>query len=97
MARAWFDHVTPTLEDIAAAKLDPGKHLPGSIAGTLSEAIANSLAGVRVTAGGIEYGTLPVRDVLGSLRADNWLYAHGDSGSVMGQEIKAHYSKLFKV
>ncbi len=95
MARRWFDHVTPTLEDIEAAKQDPSRHLPGSIAGTLSEAVWNSLAGVRVTAGGIEYGTLPVRDVLGSLRADNWLYAHGDPASAQGQEIKAKVREAF--
>src|SRR6185436_17666291 len=89
MARQWFDHVTPTLEDLEAARKDPSRHLPGSLAGTLSEAVYASLPGARVTAGGIEYGTLPVREVLGSLRADNWLYAHGDPKSAQGQEIKA--------
>ncbi len=95
MARHWFDHVTPSLEQIAEARKDPSIHIPGSIAGTLSQSMVDALPGVRVTAGGIEYGTLPVRDVLGSLRADNWLYAHGDPASAMGKEIKARVREAF--
>ncbi len=95
MARQWFDHVTPSLEQIADAKKDPSIHIPGSIAGTLSQSMVDALPGVRVTAGGIEYGTLPVRDVLGSLRADNWLYAHGDPAAAMGREIKAKVREAF--
>lgn len=95
MARQWFDHVTPSLEQLAEAKKDPSIHVPGSLAGTLSQSMVDALPGVRVTAGGIEYGTLPVRDVLGSLRADNWLYAHGDPASAMGRDIKAKVREAF--
>lgn len=95
MARKWFDHVTPTLEQIEEAKKDPSKHIPGGVQGTLSRSLVGTLPGVRLTVGGIEYGTLPVRDVLGSLRADNWLYAHGDPASAQGKEIKAKVREAF--
>jgi hypothetical protein len=95
MARKWFDHVTPTEEEIEAARKDPSKHVPGSIQGTLSRSLVGTLPGTRLTVGGIEYGTHPVSEVLGSLRADNWLYAHGDPASAQGREIKAKVREAF--
>jgi hypothetical protein len=95
MSRQWFDHVTPSVELVEAARKDPAMHIPGSIGGTLSRSLVGALPQARVTAGGIEYGTLPVRDVLGSLRADNWLHAHGDPASPMGRDIKAKVREAF--
>ena len=95
MARKWFDHVTPTLEQIEEARKDPSRHIPGSVKGTLSRSLVKTLPGVRLTVGGIEYGTIPPREVLGSLRADNWLYAHGDPASAQGEEIKAKVRDAF--
>jgi hypothetical protein len=95
MARQWFDHVTPTLEDLEAAKKDPSIHVPGSLAGTLSQSLVGALPDTRCTVGGIEYGTRPVREVLGALRADNWLHARGDPASVMGREIKLRVREAF--
>ena len=57
--------------------------------------MVKTLPGVRLTVGGIEYGTIPPREVLGSIRADNWLYAHGDPGSPQGKEIKAKVREAF--
>ena len=95
MARKWFDHVTPTLEQIEEAKKDPSRHIPGSVKGTLSRSLVKTLPGVRLTVGGIEYGTIPPREVLGSIRADNWLYAHGDPTSPQGKEIKGKVRDAF--
>jgi hypothetical protein len=95
MARKWFDHVTPTVEQIEEAKKNPALHVPGSIQGTLSRSLVNTLSNVRLTVGGIEYGTIPPAEVLGSLRADNWLYAHGDPSSAMGKEIKGKVREAF--
>jgi hypothetical protein len=94
-ARQWFDHVTPTLEHLEAAKKDPSLHVPGNLAGTLSNWFVEALPNTRCTSGGIEYGTHPVDFVLGALRADNWLYAHGDPASPMGKEIKAKVREAF--
>ncbi len=43
----------------------------------------------------IEYGTLPPEQVLQALRADNWLYLHGDVASPDGQVIKREVRAAF--
>jgi hypothetical protein len=53
------------------------------------------LPGTRITAGGIEYGTHDVRSVLKSIRADNWLWNHGDPHSPQGLEIRAFMREMF--
>jgi hypothetical protein len=94
-ARDWFDHVTPTEEDIAAAKTKAGGHTANSIPGTLSRFLVGALPGTRLTAGGIEYGTHDVRSVLAAIRADNWLWCHGDPHSAQGKAIRANMREMF--
>src|SRR5690606_19296753 len=43
----------------------------------------------------LEYGTVPVREVLESLRADNWLHCHGDAAPPLGRDIKAGVRHAF--
>lgn len=43
----------------------------------------------------LEFGTLPLSDVIASLRADNWLHAHGDLSSLQAAEIKAQIRAAF--
>ena len=96
MARQWWDHVTPTIEELKAERERTGtEHLANAIPGTLSEAIVAALPGVRLTAGGIEYGTHDIRTVLKSLRADNWVHVHGDPSSAFGREAKALVREMF--
>ncbi len=94
-AREWFDHVTPTEEDLEAAKAKSGGHVANSIPGTLSRHLGTLLPNTRLTAGGIEYGTHDVRSVLRSIRADNWLWAHGDPHAPQNQEIRAFLREMF--
>ncbi len=95
-ARQWWDHVTPTAEELKAERERTGtEHLANAIPGTLSEAIVAALPGVRLTAGGIEYGTHDIRTVLKSLRADNWVHVHGDPSSAFGREAKALVREMF--
>ncbi|MBL8702919.1 MAG: M14 family metallopeptidase [Alphaproteobacteria bacterium] len=94
-ARDWFDHVTPTEEDIEAAKRKAGGHTANSIPGTLSRHLLKLLPQARLTAGGLEYGTHDVRNVLKSIRADNWLWAHGDPHGAQGREIRAFIREMF--
>jgi hypothetical protein len=49
----------------------------------------------RVTAGGIEYGTHDVNSVLKAIRADNWLWCHGERDSAQGREIRAFLREMF--
>jgi hypothetical protein len=43
----------------------------------------------------LEYGTRPVPEVLGSLRADCWLHNHGSLDSDQGRAIKAEIRRCF--
>ncbi len=43
----------------------------------------------------LEYGTQPVPEVLGALRADCWLHNHGDLDSDQGRAIKAEIRRCF--
>ncbi|MBM3628345.1 MAG: DUF2817 domain-containing protein [Alphaproteobacteria bacterium] len=94
-ARDWFDHVTPTEEDLEAARKASDGHVANSIPGTLAQRMLELLPGARITAGGIEYGTHDVRSVLKSIRADNWLWNHGDPHSPQGLEIRAFLREMF--
>lgn len=94
-ARDWFDHVTPTLEDIEAAKKKAGGHVANAIPGQLSRRLLALLPNTRITAGGIEYGTHDVNSVLKSIRADNWLWCHGDPNSEQGKEVRAFIREMF--
>jgi hypothetical protein len=94
-ARDWFDHVTPTEEDLEAARSAAGGHVANSIPGTLTSRLPALLPGARLTAGGIEYGTHEVRAVLKSIRADNWLWTHGDPRSAQGLEMRAFMREMF--
>jgi hypothetical protein len=94
-ARDWFDHVTPTEEDLEAARKASDGHVANSIPGTLTSRMLTLLPGARLTAGGIEYGTHDVRSVLQSIRADNWLWTHGDPHGKQGQEIRAFLREMF--
>lgn len=43
----------------------------------------------------LEFGTLPLSDIILALRADNWLHAHGDLQSAQAKEIKAQIRNAF--
>ncbi len=53
------------------------------------------LPGVDVIGMAIEYGTLPLDQVILSLRADAWLHAHGDPASPEAAPIKAAIRAAF--
>ena len=61
----------------------------------LSRNLLKLLPEAHVTAGGIEYGTHDVRSVLKAIRADNWLWTHGDPHSAQGREIRANLREMF--
>ena len=48
-----------------------------------------------ITAIALEYGTIPVTDMLEAMRAENWLYVHGDPASPMGRAIKRQFRDAF--
>jgi len=86
-AEAWYagEITSPALGSSTSAELT-GVNLMG---------IVEALPHAQVTGIALEYGTLPTEDVIFSLRADNWLHAHGDPASAKGQAIKAQIRDAF--
>ena len=65
--------------------------------GDITEAIPSELPDAEYTAVALEFGTVPMLEVLEALRADNWLYAHGDPKSSLGKQIRAQTRNAFYV
>ena len=86
-AAAWYegDFTSPAMGTSTSAELS-GVNLQG---------ISAALPHAAVTGIALEYGTLPVDDVILALRADNWLHQHGDPASAKGREIKAQIRDAF--
>jgi hypothetical protein len=65
------------------------------ITGDTHIGLAQSLPRAEATGITLEYGTLPLPDMLNAVRADNWLHVHGDLESRQGREIKAEIRAAF--
>ena len=64
-----------------------------ALSGTIGGCVRRTLDDSEVTSVTVEYGTYPIRDVLYSLLADNWLHLKGDLDSDLGRSIKADVRK----
>lgn len=86
-AEAWYegDVTSPALGTSSSAELT-GVNLTG---------IAAALPHADMTGIALEYGTLPVDDVVLALRADNWLHQYGDPRLAKGRKIKAQIREAF--
>lgn len=86
----------PEMRSISA-----GTSVSADVRGTMMSALVDRLTGDgqqrRVAALSIEYGTVPPDRVAAALQADNWLYAHGDPKSPLGQEIARGMREAFLV
>ena len=85
-ANDWWGDVTSS---------DDGSSTSAPLTGTNLQAFEARLPQAEVTAIALEYGTLPLNEVLLALRADNWLHAHGDLSSDQGKAIKANSRAAF--
>ena len=72
-----------------------GDSVSANVKGTIESGYHDLLEDTESTTIAIEYGTLPADQVLQALRADNWLYLHGDVGSPTGQAIKREVRAAF--
>jgi len=86
-ARQWFgDRITcPALGNSASA----------DVKGDILTGLETRHQGADFTGLALEYGTLPLQQVLDAVRADNWLHAHGNVESPQGREIKAMVRDAF--
>lgn len=74
---------------------DGGTSSSAPVSGTIDKGVCAMAPNAVHTCVAIEYGTLPVMDILNALRADNWLYVHGDIDSKLGKEIKKQVRDAF--
>jgi hypothetical protein len=86
-AQAWYgDKVTnPALGTSSSAE----------ICGDNLSAFEGLLPGAEFTGMALEYGTLPQREVLDAVRADNWLHARGEPDSAKGRVLKRQMRDAF--
>ena len=96
--------VPPTAKSFARAKAwygdemtspEGGTSTSAVVVGCMTDAFPQELPDAEVTSIAIEYGTYPVPDVLGAVRADNWLHQRGDLGSELGRALKADMKERF--
>jgi Protein of unknown function (DUF2817) len=85
--RAWFGSETTSADD--------GSSTSSAITGDTHIGVQQSLSRAEGTGITLEYGTIPVGDMMNAIRADNWLHVHGDLANVQGREIKAQIRTAF--
>lgn len=87
-ARAWYGRELTVSED--------GSSSSTPIIGNTASLIADRLdPGQELTAITLEFGTLPGREVLDALRADNWLHLQRSPDPAIVAEIKRHMRAAF--
>jgi hypothetical protein len=85
----WFGpEVTSTIK---------GDSTSAQVTGSLVDATHNFAANIQCTFLAIEYGTIPVMQVLTALRADNWLHANAHQHQAKKAEIKKQILDAFYV
>jgi hypothetical protein len=86
-ARAWYgDEMTSP---------EGGTSTSAVVVGVMTDAFPQELPDAQVTPIAIEYGTYSVPEVLGAVRADNWLHQRGDLKSTLAKELKADMKERF--
>lgn len=72
-----------------------GDSVSSQLAGTVNLALSRMLPDAEVTAAGLEFGTLPLLDVFKAMRAENWLFHHGQEGALDSSGIKRGLLQAF--
>jgi hypothetical protein len=85
--RDWYGDEATTNED--------GTSSSAPIEGDITNGVAGALPGAKLTGITLEYGTLPLEQVMNAVRADNWLHVHGELRSDRGRDIKAEIRAAF--
>ncbi|HVY99009.1 MAG TPA: M14 family metallopeptidase [Dongiaceae bacterium] len=78
-----------------ATSTDDGSSTSTVISGDTHIGVQQSLPNAEGTGITLEYGTVPVGDMMNAIRADNWLHVHGDIASAQGRAIKAEIRAAF--
>lgn len=78
-----------------ATMLDDGSSTSTAVTGDTSLGVAAALPTTMITGITLEYGTVPVPDMIDAVRADNWLHVHGKLDSDQGRKIKGQIRDTF--
>jgi hypothetical protein len=78
-----------------ATSIDAGSSSSAPVSGDTTLGVVRALPQAEVTGITLEYGTVPLKDVLDAVRADNWLHVHGDLRTTTAREIKAQIRGAF--
>ena len=78
-----------------ATYFDDGTSSSYLVLGDINIGVCQTLSNAKVAGITLEYGTIPKEEMLTAVRADNWLYVHGDVASKQGREIKAQIRAAF--
>jgi hypothetical protein len=78
-----------------ATSTDGGTSTSAVITGDIHIGVQQSLPEAQGTGITLEYGTVPLDDMLTAVRADNWLHVHGDLNGRQGREIKSQTRYAF--
>jgi hypothetical protein len=78
-----------------ATYFDEGTSSSYYVAGDTQVAVAQTFSKAQIAGITLEYGTIPKVDMMNAVRADNWLYVHGDLASPQGRDIKAQIRAAF--
>jgi len=78
-----------------ATSTDSGSSSSAPVSGHITFGVQRELPEAEITAVTLECGTVPLKDVLDAVRADNWLHAHGDLRARQARDIKAQIRNAF--
>jgi hypothetical protein len=88
-ALKWFGpEVTSTVKGDSAS---------ASVSGSIADGIHACAKTISCTYIALEFGTLPVKEVLNALRGDHWLYAYGNDQSPLKTKIKKDIRDAFYI
>jgi hypothetical protein len=91
---AGFDNIERWFGDEATSS-DKGSSSSAIVTGDTTNGLLRALPRADIAGITLEYGTVPLDEVLLSVRADNWLHCHGDPRSDRGRAIKARIRAAF--
>ncbi|WP_431109020.1 M14 family metallopeptidase [Variovorax paradoxus] len=72
-----------------------GSSTSALLSGLISEAVYQECPQAEYTGIALEYGTLPMLDVLGALRADHWLHKHPEAPADLADGIRTRMRDAF--
>ena len=78
-----------------ATSTEAGSSSSAPVSGDITLGVQRALPQAEVTGVTLEYGTVPLKEVLDAVRADNWLHAHGDLRARQARDIKAQIRGAF--